>query len=61
MDKLKGYRTLIINVVALIASILAMAGFDITPEAQGQITTGILAVVNIVLRFITDTKVGEPD
>lgn len=55
----KGYRTLIVNIVALLSSLLVMAGVDIPLETQSQISTGILAVVNIALRFVTDTPVGQ--
>lgn len=55
----KGYRTLIVNIVALASSLLMMAGVDIPLETQSQISTGILAVVNIALRFVTDTPVGQ--
>lgn len=61
MDSMKGYRTIIFNVLALIFSVAATAGFDIDLEAQGQITTGILALVNIWLRFKTDTPVGKAE
>lgn len=59
MDTGKGYRTLIVNIVALASSLLMMAGVDIPLETQSQISTGILAVVNIALRFVTDTPVGQ--
>jgi len=59
MNFLKGYRTLIINVVGLISSLLIMYGIDVPEELQGHISTGILAVINIYLRFKTDTKVGQ--
>lgn len=58
-ESLKGYRTIIVNTLALLFSVGVMAGLDIPVEAQSQITTGVLAVVNIFLRFRTDTKVGE--
>lgn len=58
---MKGYRTIIINVLALVFSILAMQGVEITPEDQATVSTGILAIINIVLRFITTTKIGEKE
>lgn len=59
---MKGYRTIIINVIALLASVLATAGYEMTPEEVTTVSTGILAIVNIGLRFITDTPAlqGEP-
>lgn len=56
---MKGWRTIIANGVALVASLLVGAGVDVPLETQGHITTGILAIVNIALRFKTDTAVGE--
>ena len=61
MESMKGYRTVIVNVLALVFSIAATSGFDIGLEAQSQITTGILAIVNIWLRFKTDTPVGKAE
>ena len=52
---MKGYRTIIVNVIALVASVLAAAGYEMTPEEITTVSTGVLAVVNIALRFITDT------
>jgi len=56
---MKGYRTIIVNVLALAFSLMAMNGFGVSAEEQGQITTGILAGVNILLRIITTTPVGK--
>ncbi len=58
---LKGYRTLIVNVVAFFVAIGTMFGLDIAPEAQTEITVGVLAVANIVLRFVTTTPIGDVD
>lgn len=52
---MKGYRTIIVNVIALLASVLATVGYEMSPEEITVISTGILAIVNIALRFITDT------
>ena len=58
---MKGYRVLIVNVVALGASLLAMNGIEVTADQQGAISTGILALVNIGLRMITTTPVGKSE
>lgn len=52
-------KTLWINIVALVGSILAAKGWDLglTPEVQGSVVAGIMAVVNIVLRFTTKSAV----
>lgn len=54
---MKGYKTIIINSIALICSLLAGYGFEIAPEDQSVISTAILAIVNIFLRFKTDSPV----
>ena len=56
---MKGYKTLITNIVALLASLAVLAGVDVPLETQGQISTGVLALVNIGLRFSTDTGAGQ--
>lgn len=56
--KLKGYRTIIANVVALGVAIAASSGFVIPESEQTALVAGIVAILNIGLRFITDTPVG---
>ena len=46
-------KTLWANAIALVASVLAIFGFDLGPDVQAGIVTAALAVVNIVLRFTT--------
>jgi hypothetical protein len=48
-------RTLIVNAVTLVAVVAAGAGLDIFADVEfkAEITTGALAVANIVLRVIT--------
>jgi hypothetical protein len=58
---MKGYRTIIVNALALIFSLLAGYGFEVSAENQGQISTGILAIVNIALRFMTTTPAGKSE
>jgi hypothetical protein len=56
----KGYRTIAFNVVVGLISIASTRyGFDLDHQAQAEIATGVLAVGNIGLRFITTGKVGE--
>ena len=55
----KGYRTLAINTAALVVSVAAGLGIGLDPEMVKEAALGILALVNIVLRFDTDGKVGE--
>lgn len=58
---MKGYRTIILNILAFVFAILAMTGYEIAPEDQSQISLGILALLNIFMRFKTDTAVGQKD
>lgn len=52
-------RTLWVNVIAGVATVAGVFKLDLglTPEVQAELATGILAVVNIVLRFTTKTAV----
>lgn len=54
---MKGYRTLIVNVLTLAAIVLSgQFGFDV-PWFHTKEALEILAVVNIVLRFVTTSPV----
>jgi hypothetical protein len=48
-------KTIIVNVLAGIAAVTGAFGLDLglDAEAQAALATGILAVVNIVLRVVT--------
>lgn len=52
-------KTLWVNVIAGIATVAGVFKLDLglDPEAQASIVTGVLAVVNIILRFTTKTAV----
>ena len=52
-------KTFWANIVALGASGAMAYGIDIAPEEQAYIVTGIMAVVNIVLRFTTKTAIRK--
>ena len=56
---MKGYKTVVIMALGLIYSLLAGTGFIIPESEQAAISTGIVSIVGIILRFVTDTKVGE--
>lgn len=55
-------KTIWANVIAFAATMATVFGVDLpfalTPEAQAEIVAAIMAVVNIVLRFVTDTPIG---
>jgi hypothetical protein len=54
-------KTLWVNVVALVATLAGAFKLDLwlTPEAQATVVTTILALVNIVLRFVTTTPISK--
>lgn len=56
---MKGYKTIIVNAVTLISSVFVVIGFDIPEANWAALTTGIVAMANIILRFVTTTPVGE--
>lgn len=55
---MKGYKTLTANISALIVAVLAATGIGIDPETINAAVLGVFAIVNIVLRFVTDGPVG---
>lgn len=63
MDTTKWYasKTLWVNVVALVATLAGAFKLDLglTPEVQATVVTTIMAVVNIVLRFVTTTPISK--
>jgi len=56
---MKGYRTIIINAVALLASVLALSGLDVGVDHQAAIVAGIMALGNMILRKVTTTPLGQ--
>ena len=52
-------KTLWVNALAFIAATTGAMGLDIglTPESQAAIVTGVMALVNILLRFYTKAGV----
>ena len=58
---MKGKRTLLFNIAALVAGLLAYKGFDVDPETLVTIVLAVVPVGNAVLRFLTTTPVFEKD
>lgn len=61
---LKGKRTFIAQIIGLGATIGTMYGLDIAPEAQTEITTGIVsawAVINLIIRRVTNTPMFKSE
>lgn len=55
-----GYEIIVANVVALVLSLLVRFGIDVTPTAQKDITTGALALTNLVLGIL-GVVTGDPE
>jgi hypothetical protein len=59
MDVLKGYRTVVVAAVALIAGILSLSGVaDIGLDHQAAIVATVMGVLQIILRKMTTTPLG---
>ena len=52
MDFLKGYRTLIVNVLTILA-----AGLGAVPPEWQESALVLMGIVNVALRFLTSTPV----
>ena len=52
-------KTIWANIIAGNVTLAGLFGLDLglTPDVQAQIVTGVLAVVNIILRFVTKEPV----
>jgi len=59
---MKGYRTLIFNIVAGIGTAATLLGVDIPPEQLSSIATGLVSLItveNLILRKFTNTPMLE--
>lgn len=56
---MKGYRTIVVMALGLLYSVLAATGFVIPQDEQTAISTGIVSMIGLILRFMTDTPVGD--
>ena len=62
MKYLQGFRTIIFNVVTILAAWLTVNyDIELTEEHQLAITTTIISIGNIALRLVTKTPVGRKD
>lgn len=58
MSKLEGYRTIIAAIVsAIIVPILVSKGIPVTPDMEPAITSGVMAVIMISMRVVTNIPV----
>lgn len=59
---LKGYKTVIFNILAAIIPVLEVSGAELGLEGQGLALYGLAVTIgNIVLRFFTNTPIGQKD
>lgn len=56
---MKGWRTIIVAAFPLIWAVLAGIGIDVPLEQQGEIVTGVTAMLMIFMRTQTDSPVGK--
>ena len=53
-------KTIIVNFIAILGIVLnSMYGIELDAEVQAALATSILAVINIILRFVTSQPVGK--
>lgn len=61
---MKGYRTIVVNVLMFAMAMAANFGYEFSPDEQEIITGGIVGVftlVNLVMRKLTTTPIGVKD
>ena len=59
VQKLAGYKTLLVNGLTLLGIVLASLTGTITDTGTLQLIVTVQAVVNIILRFLTNGPVGK--
>lgn len=54
-------KTIVANLLALLASFAVMGGvnIDLAPAVQSELVAGFMAIVNIFLRFDTNSSIGK--
>lgn len=58
MNFLEGYKTIIANVALAVVAVAAGFGIIIPQDDKDAIAGGIIAVVGIILRLVTNGPVG---
>lgn len=56
---MKGYRTLIVNGVVMVVAVAGYFGIVIPEDLANEFAVALVGLVNVGLRLITSTKVGE--
>ena len=59
IQKLAGYKTLAVNIITLAVLLLTSLTGTVTDAGTLQIIIGALAVLNVILRFLTNGPVGK--
>lgn len=59
MKSLVGYRTIAVNVLTLLVAAATLFTGNITDPETLKVALGVIAALNLVLRFLTTTPVGE--
>lgn len=54
-------KTLWANVIAFAATVGGLFGFEVDAETQATLVAGVMAVINIVMRFVTKDAIGVSD
>lgn len=57
---MKGWRTVLFNLIAAVVPVLETAGVDLGLSGQGLALYGLgVTVANVVLRYFTTTAIGQ--
>ena len=59
LERIRGYRTIIVGALVVIYALLQMAGIADLPNPDGEETAGILGAIMILMRFATSGSVGQ--
>ncbi len=57
MEKLEGYKTLVVAGITLLAAVAGFNGYVITLEEQAAISTGVMSLIMVGMRLVTKTPV----
>ena len=56
---IKGYRSLVVAGVGVVFNVAPIIGIELPADLQAEVVSAILFLIAFVLRFDTNTKVGE--
>ena len=55
VEKIEGYKTILVAAVGLLAAVAGFKGYVITLEEQAAICTGIMSLIMVGMRLVTKT------